>query len=232
MLSGYSDLTLVDMDTVAPSNLNRCVMFTPEDAEKGAPKVEALARAAMRSMPFANARIRTVPSRVQELDDAFFKGFDMALGCLDNVEARLHVNSHCMKAGIPLIDGGTDGMRGKVQVVLPTDGPCIECTMNRSHMRVLEERYSCSGRDVTFFTPRLAAEITTTSIVAAMQVREALKVTHGLREAVARGIIYYDGMGNGCEVLDVERSPNCPNHGTIVAVSATGGREGGTTSVR
>ena len=43
--------------------------------------------------------------------------------------------------------------------------------MNRTHVREAEKRFTCTGSSSTY-VPRMAADITTTAVVAAMQVRK------------------------------------------------------------
>lgn len=100
--------------------------------------------------------------------------------CLDNLAARLHANTFCYHHYIPYIDGAIHGFIGKVQVVIAPKTPCLGCTMNKIHMKVMEKRFSCTGSDVTFFEDKLPAEITTISIVAAVQVREGIKISYGI----------------------------------------------------
>ncbi len=204
VLAGFRDLTVVDDDTVDISNLSRCVLFREEDAGRG--KAGALAARAEELGP--DARVTPVEGRLQDLEDW---DFDLILGCLDNIAARLHVNAHAMHHRIPYIDGATDGFRGKVQAVLP-DGPCLECAMNRSHMAVLDTRFSCTGSGV-MFRPRMAAEITTTSVVAAVQVREGMKAAAGRGDLCIRNVMYYDGVTGASEVYGLDIGPGCPNHG-------------------
>jgi molybdopterin/thiamine biosynthesis adenylyltransferase len=223
VLLGFRHITLVDMDFVVGANLNRCLFFTDADAEKGTAKVEAVKRGALALAP--EAKIAAHSKRVEDLGEGLVKDADVLLGCLDNIAARLHVNGHARKAGVPYIDGATNGLIGKVQVVAG-EGPCLECSMNRSHMKVINMRQSCTGEDVSFYTPRLAAEITTTSIVAAVQVREALKLVHGLKDSVLKGMFYYDGMKNESSILEVEVNPRCPHHGAAKALEGTGSTTG------
>jgi molybdopterin/thiamine biosynthesis adenylyltransferase len=211
------------MDRVVGANLNRCLFFTDADAEKGTAKVEAVKRGALVLAP--EAEIKAHSKKVEDLGEGLVKDADVLLGCLDNIAARLHVNGHARKAGVPYIDGATNGLIGKVQVVAG-EGPCLECSMNRSHMKVINMRQSCTGEDVSFYTPRLAAEITTTSIVAAVQVREALKLVHGLKDSVLKGMFYYDGMKNESSILEVEVNPRCPHHGVAKALEGTGSTTG------
>ncbi len=209
VLSGFLDITLVDMDHVVMSNLNRCVLLRPEDAGNSRAKAPAVAERANRLV--GRDAVHPMVTRVEEFDG--WNSMDLVLGCLDNIGARLHVNARCCLAGIPYVDGGTDGMRGKVQVIVD-EGPCLQCTTNRSHYAVLERRYSCTGSATTLYRPHMAAEITTTSVVAAVQVREALKLVSGMQIACIRHVMYYDGMAGTCEILEASINPGCPNHYT------------------
>lgn len=47
----------------------------------------------------------------------WFGGFDVAFNALDNLDARRYVNRMCLAAGVPLIESGTTGFNGQVQVI-------------------------------------------------------------------------------------------------------------------
>lgn len=205
LLAGFGDITLVDMDEIVTSNLSRCVFFREGDG--GRKKAEAVAERAHDLYPCS--RITPVVSRIQELKNW---DFNIVLGCLDNISARLHVNSHARYNKIPYVDGATDGFRGKVQVVLE-NGPCLECAMNSSHMKIIDERFSCTGEG-HIFIPKLASEITTTSIIAAVQVREAMKILSGRRELCIRNVMFYDGRSGATMDLEISEESGCPNHFT------------------
>jgi molybdopterin/thiamine biosynthesis adenylyltransferase len=205
LLAGFGDITLVDMDEVAVSNLSRCVFF--RDGDAGRKKAEVVAERAAELYP--GSKITPVASRVQELEDW---DFDIVMGCLDNISARLHVNSHARYHKVPYVDGATDGFRGKVQVVLES-GPCLECGMNGSHMKLIDERFSCTGGGMIFI-PKIAAEITTTSVIAAVQVREAMKLLSGKRELIIMNVMYYDGLSGAMQSFEVPEDSNCTNRNT------------------
>lgn len=112
----------------------------------------------------------------------------------------------------PYVDAGTQGFVGKVQVVLPLETACLQCGMNKTHSRIMELRFGCTGEDVSFYEPKIAAEITTTRIVVAVQVREAAKVACGERDAVMSNTFYCDGFRNVAETLEIAKNPDCPNH--------------------
>ncbi|AIZ55942.1 SAMP-activating enzyme E1 [Candidatus Methanoplasma termitum] len=205
LLAGFRDITIVDMDEVVVSNLSRCVFF--RESDNGKKKAEVVAERAADLYP--GSKITPITAKIQDLDDW---EFDLVFGCLDNITARLHVNSHARYNKIPYIDGATDGFRGKVQVVLET-GPCLECGMNSSHMKVMDERFSCTGEG-SVFIPKFAAEITTTSIIAATQVREAIKLLSGRRDSCVRNVMYYDGLSGAMADLEISEDSSCPNHFT------------------
>jgi len=206
VLSGFRDITIADMDHVVISNLNRCVFFREHDVKNGS-KAEILAERA--SELDHNVNMTARPVKVQSITD--WEDFDIILGCLDNINARLHVNANACYFKIPYIDGGTDGMIGKVQTVLP-GGPCLQCSMNRSHYNVMETRFSCTGRESVFHIPKTAAEITTTSVIAAMQAREAVKAASGLTDRCIRNVAYYDGMSGETSVMEIKKDEECDNH--------------------
>ncbi len=210
-LSGYRHLAIVDMDRVVPANVTRCVFFTPETAHKRERKVDAVENGLKKLAP--DMMIETFDKKIQELGEDFFDGFDIIFGCLDNLQARLHVNAHACYKKIPYIDGAMDSFRGKVQTVLPPDSPCLECLTNETHSKIMELRFSCTGEDVTFVMPKIPAEVTTTSIVSAVMVREGLKISSRKMELVTPGVTFYDGKKGTMDSYETSVDPACPNHG-------------------
>jgi ubiquitin-like 1-activating enzyme E1 B len=57
-------------------------------------------------------------------DVDFFRGFDIVLNGLDNLEARRHVNRLCLAAEVPLVESGTEGYNGQVRIIsIPDENP-------------------------------------------------------------------------------------------------------------
>ncbi len=209
VLSGFRHITLVDMDRVVRSNLNRCLFFRREDADLRRMKAEVVAERSRDLDPELD--IRPITTKIEALSEKEVASHDLVFGCLDNIAARLHVNSHAYYHHLPYIDGGTNGTSGRVQVVLPGD-PCLQCGMNRSHFRVLERRFSCTDREVTFYEPHMAAEITTTSVIAAIQVREGIKIRSRREADCIQHVLHYDGLHGNSETYELEVNPQCPLH--------------------
>jgi molybdopterin/thiamine biosynthesis adenylyltransferase len=210
VLSGFRRVTVVDMDHVVLSNLNRCLFFRDSDVRSKRKKAVALAAGMKELSP--ECEVRAVTGKVEELPVRVFSDHDIILGCLDNVQARVHVNSHAYCAGKVYIDGGMEGFVGRVFVARPPDGACLQCGMNRSHSKIANMRFSCTGTDVVFHEPKLGAEITTTSILSAVMVREALKYVSKRHDLMLANAFYYDGQRNVAEEFEVSVNPDCPVH--------------------
>ena len=213
---GVKKITIVDYDKVVKANLNRCLFFTEDDAERGELKVKAIQREAKKIYP--DAAIAAVKKNVEELDEKFFEEFDCAFGCLDNIGARLQVNANCY-ASTPVIDGGTTGFLGKVQVV-KKPSPCIECALGKNDYAILWRKYSCVGEELDVIDPKTPALPTTTSWVASVQINEFLKLLHEEsnweKSAPHRNLVgkfmFYNGLANQSRVFTVEKRQGCPVH--------------------
>lgn len=58
----------------------------------------------------------------------WFSRFNIVFNALDNLEARRHVNKMCLAAGVPLIESGTTGFNGQVQVIKKGVTACYDCS--------------------------------------------------------------------------------------------------------
>eukprot|EP00501_MAST-03F_sp_TOSAG23-6_P000189 GSMAST32.ASY1.ANO1.192.1 assembled CDS len=62
----------------------------------------------------------------------YFKKFTIVFNALDNLEARRHVNRLCLAAEVPLIESGTTGDTGQVEVIKKGDTKCFDCETRQS----------------------------------------------------------------------------------------------------
>jgi len=113
-------LFLTDMDTIEKSNLNRQFLFRPHDVSNN--KSIVAAKAAQRMNPNLNVvphtnRVCTETEHVY--DDSFFENLDGVCNALDNIDARIYMDRRCVYYHKPLIESGTLGTKGNVQVVIP-----------------------------------------------------------------------------------------------------------------
>lgn len=205
---GVGAVRIVDFDTVIEANLNRCVFFTPQDAQRKAFKAERLAARAQADYPAT--QVTADVRNVDQLEEAVFQKATAVFGCLDNLGARLHVNAQSY-GHAPVFDGGTTGFHGKMQVVAAPSA-CIECALSERDYNLLWQRYSCVGETLDLIDPKAPAIATTTSAVAALQVNEFLK--HAFGQPIAAGkYVHYDGLTHATRIFDVPKRKKCPVHG-------------------
>lgn len=57
----------------------------------------------------------------------WFRKFTIVFNALDNLDARRHVNKMCLAARTPLIESGTTGFDGQVQVIAKRRSECYDC---------------------------------------------------------------------------------------------------------
>lgn len=130
---------VTDMDSIEQSNLNRQFLFREEDVSEM--KSEAAVRQAhclnedyKECLKAMKGSSETDDSAAKNLvayslavgtatestfSDRFLEGMDIVLNALDNVEARSYMDGRCIQLRKPMIDAGTLGTKGHVQVILP-----------------------------------------------------------------------------------------------------------------
>jgi adenylyltransferase/sulfurtransferase len=210
-LLGLGTTYLIDLDVVEPSNLSRSVLF--RDRDGGLPKARAAARAACD----LNPEITVVPMHgdvITDLGLGLFADVDLVIGCLDNREARLWVNRQCWKTGTPWIDAGIQEIQGVVKVFVPPDSACYECAMTQRDYELLNFRYSCPllTRD-QISSGKVPTAPTIASMMAALQVQEALKLLHGMTVAAGSALVF-NGVANQFYSTRLPFRDDCLSHET------------------
>lgn len=118
--TGSGEIFITDMDFIEKSNLNRQFLFRPADVQK--PKAQTAA-AAIKKMN-SEAKVTAFDLRVcteteKVFSEDFFGKLNGVANALDNIDARIYMDRKCIFNRIPLIDSGTLGTMGNVQVIVP-----------------------------------------------------------------------------------------------------------------
>ncbi|KDO27496.1 hypothetical protein SPRG_07085 [Saprolegnia parasitica CBS 223.65] len=126
VLSGFVDITIVDLDTIDVSNLNRQFLFRSQHV--GMSKAIVAREVALQFNPSAKITAHHENIKSSRYAIEYFEQFALVLNALDNVDARKHVNRLCLAANVPLIESGTTGYLGQVSVIKKGETECYECT--------------------------------------------------------------------------------------------------------
>jgi len=113
-------VTLTDMDQIEISNLNRQFLFRSNDISKFKSEVAATRIKQMNpDVKVEASKTKVGPETELFWSPDFFRGLDGVCNALDNVNARLYMDSKCVFFKKPLLESGTSGTKGNVQVCVP-----------------------------------------------------------------------------------------------------------------
>ncbi|XP_050816019.1 ubiquitin-like modifier-activating enzyme 7 isoform X3 [Gopherus flavomarginatus] len=113
-------VTVTDMDTIERSNLSRQLLFRLRDVGKLKSETAAAAVRRMNPMIRVTAQPHHVGPDTETLyGDDFFMALDGVTNALDSMQSRAYVDSLCIRYLKPLLDSGTEGTKGHVQVIVP-----------------------------------------------------------------------------------------------------------------
>ena len=192
---GVGRVGFCDGDAVSRSNLNRQFLHTPRDV--GRRKTQS---AYEKLSAFAPELTLEPLSENLTRENAFptVSRYDVVALAVDSLSARLLVNEACVHAGVPVIDGGVDGMHGSLTTVLPGKTACLSC---------LYGGMEPPAGPIPSFAPVVSA-------VSAMEAHACANVLLGLPNPSEGALILYDGASFRLDHVRVRRVEDCPACGS------------------
>ncbi|MGI4855141.1 MAG: ThiF family adenylyltransferase [Janthinobacterium lividum] len=180
--AGVGRLTIIDRDFVEPSNLQRQMLFTEEDAEEALPKSEA----ARKRLHAINSEVE-VRAHIADLTPAtchtLLTDTDILLDATDNFETRYLINDYSVQTGTPWIYAAAIGSYVATMNILPT-GPgqtaCLACLFPEPPGGTVE---TCDTVGILN---------TAVNVAAAMQTTEAIKFLCGNLSGMRRTLLSMD----------------------------------------
>lgn len=180
--AGVGRLTIIDRDFVEPSNLQRQMLFTEQDALESLPKAEA----ARRRLKEINAEVEVV-SHVADLTPgnvrALLAGADIILDATDNFETRYLLNDFAIESGAPWIYAAAIGSYAATMNILPTGEhrtACMACVFPEPPGGTVE---TCDTAGI------LGSAV---NVAASLQVIETIKLLTGHASAMRRSLVSMD----------------------------------------
>jgi molybdopterin/thiamine biosynthesis adenylyltransferase len=208
-LLGFGNIVVVDMDVIDATNLSRSILYRSTDVGKR--KADVAAKATRDIFP--EASVHPINANVVHgLGLGLFGWADIVLAGLDNREARLWINRACWKMNRPWVDGAIEGINGVARAFLPGTPPCYECTLGETDWEILNRRMSCNLLLLENDTEgKVATTPTISSIIAGLQVQEAVKLLHGLPVLAGKGFIF-EGLNHTSYRVEYTENADCMSH--------------------
>lgn len=178
---GIGSITLIDDDTIAPSNLTRQILYTEEDIGL------AKSTTAAKRLKERNSQINytAYQERLTTSNaDKLLLGHDIIIDGSDNLVARIIMDSFCSKNHIPYIYAGVKGFAGQVSVFNFKKGKSFQSSFSKLENRYGEE--NCADSRVIF--PLV-------SLIANIQVTQALNILLN-RKPILQGYIQIVDLHN------------------------------------
>jgi molybdopterin-synthase adenylyltransferase len=197
--AGVGKLRIVDRDFVEASNLQRQTMFTERDADERIPKAVAAAN----HIREINREIE-VDSEIADVNQSnierLIKDCDVVLDGTDNFATRYLINDACVKHEINWIYGAAVGSYGVTMTIRPHQTPCLRCVFEEAPPAASAPTCDTAGVIMPII-----------SVVAAVQIAEALKLLTGRLDDLHRSLMQFDVWRNEWRKINPgPPSPSCP----------------------
>jgi molybdopterin/thiamine biosynthesis adenylyltransferase len=192
---GFGKIRIIDHDIVELSNLQRQTVYNYEDI--GSPKVHAAATNLAKQNPFVEfepVAISVTDSNALDL----LRASDIILDGLDSMTARRAVNQASYSLKVPYIYAGALEYYANISTFIPDDTGCLYCLVGD-----VPDNPENTCATVGVSPPLL-------SIVAAIEVREAVLLATGRRPMLAGQLMHVDLENLGFDTFGIARSQRCP----------------------
>lgn len=205
--AGVGHLTLIDDDTVEPSNLNRQVLFT--EADLGRSKVVVAAERARALGGAIDVATRAERLAVGSARGAV-RGFSLVVDCADGLPTKFLLNDACVREDVPLVHGSATAWSGQVLVVPGRRGPCLRC---------LFEGPLPQGALPTCRTAGILGAVT--GVVGSFQAAEAVKLLVANPNTLVGRLLAVDVLTPSVRAVAFPRRVDCAACGDSPTVDGT-----------
>jgi adenylyltransferase/sulfurtransferase len=189
-VAGIGTITVVDMDTVDQSNLNRQILHNDRDIGKKK-TVSALAKLREYNPDITvNAIDTTITAdNIRELVGQV----DGIVDAMDNYPVRYLLNRVALEKKVPFFHGAIRGFYGQVTTIVPGRTPCLECIFPKAPPK---EVFPVVGA--------------TPGVIGTIQATEVIKYLTRQGELLAGRLLVWDGLAATSEEILIGKNPACP----------------------
>lgn len=196
-VAGIGTITIVDMDRVEQTNLNRQILHTDRDIGK---KKTVSALAKLREYN-PDITVNAIDTTIDENNIRELVGrADGIVDAMDNYPVRYLLNRVALEKKIPFFHGAIRGLYGQATTIIPNETPCLECIFPKAPPK---EVFPVVG--------------VTPGVIGTVQATEVVKYLTKSGRLLAGRLFTWDGLTSTTEEITIARNPACPACGYGVA---------------
>jgi molybdopterin/thiamine biosynthesis adenylyltransferase len=200
--AGIGTIGIADGDTVELSNLQRQILYGPDDV--GGKKAELASRILTDFNPDVRVDIHDeflTPDNIMDI----IAPYDFILDGTDNFSSKFLINDACVTARKPFTFAGVGSFGGQMMTYIPGKGPCCRCVFGEPGEGASNRRGGVVGA--------------VCGVMGSLQAMEAIKFILGIGRPVTGRILVYDALTSEFKSLEIPRlSDDCPVCGIRPAV--------------
>jgi len=199
-VAGIGTITIVDMDVVDQTNLNRQILHFDRDI--GRKKTTSAIEKLQAINP--DITVNAIDMKIDETNAANLVGEAHGIvDAMDNYPTRYLLNEVAIAKEIPLFHGGIRGFYGQATTIIPGTTPCLKCIFPKSPPK---EVFPVVG--------------VTAGVIGMVQANEVIKFLLGIGELLTGRLLIWDGMQAHAEEICVEYNPACSACGRVKKTTA------------
>jgi adenylyltransferase/sulfurtransferase len=188
-VAGVGMITIVDMDVVDQTNLNRQILHFDRDIGR---KKTISAEEKLRELN-PDITVNAIDVKIDESNATKLVGrADGIVDAMDNYPTRYLLNDVAIAKQIPFFHGGIRGFYGQATTIIPGTTPCLKCIFPKAPPK---EVFPVVG--------------VTPGIIGTIQANEVIKYLTGSGGLLTNRLFIWDGMQAQAEEICVERNPAC-----------------------
>jgi adenylyltransferase/sulfurtransferase len=194
-VAGVGMITLIDMDVVERTNLNRQILHYDRDI--GRKKTTSAEEKLQELNP--DIIVNAIDAKINASNAKKLVGnADGIVDAMDNYQTRYQLNDVAIEKQIPYFHGGIRGFYGQATTIIPGTTPCLKCIFPKAPPR---EEFPVIGA--------------TAGIIGTIQSNEVIKYLTGTGDLLTNRLFIWDGMQAHAEEICIERNPSCEACGGI-----------------
>jgi len=188
-VAGVGTITIIDMDVVDGTNLNRQILHYDRDIGR---KKTASAEEKLQELN-PDIIINAIDVKIDASNAKKLVGnADGIVDAMDNYPTRYLLNDLAIAKQIPFFHGGIRGFYGQATTIIAGSTPCLKCIFPKAPPK---EEFPVVG--------------VTAGIIGTIQSNEVIKYLTGIGDLLTNRLFIWDGMQAHAEEICIERNPSC-----------------------